>query len=170
MRLTTSSATTLLATLAVTTQVAVLVPARIATADPSAGAAPTVVALSKVPKRCDFSEIKGVPPAGVGTGFALVSTTASHRVIAEVHLTATPDTHYGVRLIELPRPWGTCGAGDWGTAAGSLDTDAAGAGTTTIEEGILPSTTGAWIAVDGPPGDSKILSGDFFSSDYVFPI
>jgi hypothetical protein len=145
----------------------------------TAGAAPpnppTAIGPTKVPlggalRRCDFSDDTHLPGAGTGSAFALISTTGS-KLIAEVHLTiAAPDTHYNVRLIELPQPANRCSVGDAGTAVGALDTDAGGNANVTIQEDVLPGATGAWVFIEGPPGISKQLSGDFYTSDFVVPI
>jgi hypothetical protein len=91
----------------------------IAAADPSSVTG-KVVALSAVLKRCDFGAVNGVPPATKGTGYTIISRSAS-TVTAEVHLTGlTPDIWYGVRLIEAPRPGIGCSASDPGVGMGRL--------------------------------------------------
>jgi hypothetical protein len=83
---------------------------------------------------------------------------------------AAPDTGYVVKLIELPRPGASCGAGETGVAAGQLNTDDAGNGATTVGDGVMSGATGIWVSIEGPQGDSRILSGDYRSSDYVVPM
>src|SRR5262245_21186979 len=62
-----------------------------------------IVALSANLKRCDFSNIYGVPPATRGTGYAIITRTGG-TLAAEAHLlNAAPDTPYGVRVVEMPR-------------------------------------------------------------------
>jgi hypothetical protein len=137
---------------------------------PSNGAA--ILALSPILKRCDFSDDTHVAAAGNATGFAVISSDGS-KVTAEVHLlTAIPDIMYNVRLIEMPRPSGNrCNVGDGGTAVDWLYTDDGGNGSQTLRADVIPGATGAWVLVEGPSGgNSKILSGEFYSSDSVAPI
>ncbi|HZQ33400.1 MAG TPA: hypothetical protein VFB19_16925 [Mycobacterium sp.] len=153
---------------AVVTSGAVLaVSGGIAAADPSGAGSPTIVPLSAVPKRCDFSDIAGIPPATKGTGYTVVSRAGS-TVNVEVHVTDFgPDIWYGLRLVEEPRPGDHCGAGDPGVATGRLYTDDSGNGSATVQAPIMAGASGAWIAVEGPAGASQQLSADNHSSDYI---
>ena len=123
----------------------------------------TVVPLSQVLRRCDFSNETHVPGAGSGSAVSIISSTGSN-VTAEVQMTtATPGIRYFVRLVETPPPTDRCRPGNPGVAAGTIDTDAGGNGTVTLQEGVLPGTTGAFVFIEGPPGD-------FYSSDVLAPI
>ncbi len=78
------------------------------------------------------------PEPMLGTGWVEIIHTGSSAV-AQVHLDAPnePGAHYSVGLIEEPRPSSaTCGPGDPGTAFTGLDTDAAGVGTATVQDGL----------------------------------
>lgn len=148
---------------------AVMLPAgsAVASAFPSDGTTAeraTIVPFSEVLRRCDHSDETHVPTTGTGSGVAIISTTGANEVRADVRLQiATPGIRYFVRLIEVPPPTSRCGAGNPGVAVGTIDTDGGGNGTVTIEQTVLPGTTGAWVFIDGPPGD-------FYSSDFVAPV
>ena len=97
-------------------------------ADATAGS--TLVPLSSILRRCDFTNAAYAPSDTKGTGYAIISRSGS-TVSAEVHMQgATPDIWYGVRLVQLPRTGIGCGAADPGVAMGRLYTDFAGIGTT----------------------------------------
>lgn len=123
----------------------------------------TIVPLSQILRRCDFSDDTHVASTGTGRAVAIVSTTGS-AVTAEVQLeNAAPGIRYFVRLIEVPPPTSRCRPGNPGVTAATIDTDGGGNGNLTLEEAVLPGETGAWVFIEGPPGD-------FFSSDFVAPI
>jgi hypothetical protein len=134
----------------------------------------TTVALQALLRRCDFSStIFGpqVQRVGLGSGTALIRTSGS-TVSAEVHLVDQnqPGTHFDVGLIQAPRPSSaTCGPGDPGTAYAGLDTDGAGRGTVTIQEGIQQGATGAWVIVERPNANSQ-NPAEFYTSEFVAPI
>ena len=134
----------------------------------------TTVALQSLLRRCDFSAtIFGpqVQRVGLGSGTALIRTSGS-TVSAEVHLVdqSRPGTHFDVGLIEAPRSSAaTCGPGDPGTAYAGLDTDGAGRGTVTIQEGIQQGATGAWVIVERPDANSQ-NPAEFYTSEFVAPI
>jgi hypothetical protein len=129
------------------------------------------VPLTGILRRCDFSDNMYTGPTGYGRAFALISTTPSNNVVAEVSLaTAVPNTHYDVRLIQVPRPsWLTCVAGDPGTAVGALHTDAAGAAAVTLQDDIEPGATGAWVFISRPDAHSQ-TPAEFYTSDFVAAI
>jgi hypothetical protein len=145
----------------------------LATNDASADGA-TTVGLQTVLRRCDFSTITAAPQVqrvGLGTGSALIRTSGS-TVIAEVHLwdQNQPGTHFDVGLIEAPKPSSaTCGPGDPGTAYAGLDTDAAGRGSVTIQEGIQQGATGAWVIIQRPSANSQ-NPAEFYTSEFLVPI
>jgi hypothetical protein len=124
-------------------------------------------------RRCDFSLVRTVPmepQPRLGTGSVLIHTAGS-RAIAEVHLVDAPEpgTHFDVGLIQEPRPSsGTCGPGDPGTAFTGMDTDPAGSGAVTIQDNIRPRTTGVWVIVERPNGNSQ-NPAEFYTSEFVVP-
>jgi hypothetical protein len=123
----------------------------------------TIVPMSQVLRRCDFRDETYVSSAGSGTAVSIVSTTGSN-VTAEVQLiSATPGIRYFVRLVETPPPTDRCRPGNPGVAAGTIDTDGGGNGTVTLQQGIVPGAKGAWVFIEGPPGN-------FYSSDFLVPI
>jgi hypothetical protein len=112
-----------------------------------------------------------VPRPPEGTGSALIHTAGS-RVVAQVHLVDPdePGTHFNVGLIQVPRPSSAmCGPGDPGTAFSGLDTDAAGAATVTLQDSIGQSTTGVWVIVERPNGNSQNLA-EYYTSEFVAPV
>jgi hypothetical protein len=129
------------------------------------------VPLTGILRRCDFSADMHIGPTGYGRAFALINTSQSNKVVAEVSLaTAEPNTHYDVRLIQVPRPsWLTCVAGDPGTAVGALDTDAAGVAAVTLQDDIEPGATGAWVFISRPDAHSQ-TPAEFYTSDFVVAI
>jgi hypothetical protein len=134
----------------------------------------TTVALDGDLRRCDFSRISTspmVPRAELGTGSALIHTAGS-RAVAEVHLVDAPDpgTHFDVGLIQEPRPSsGGCGPGDPGTSFTGMDTDASGSATVTIQDTIRPGTTGVWVMIERPNGNSQ-NPAEFYTSEFVAPV
>jgi len=81
-----------------------------------------------------------------------------------------PDTHFAVGLIQVPRPsTATCGPGDPGSAFTGLDTDAAGSATVTVQDRIRPGTTGVWVIVERPKGNSQ-NPAEFYTSEFVAPV
>jgi hypothetical protein len=108
-----------------------------------------------------------VPSDTKGTGYAIITRTGN-TVTAEVHMiTVTPDIWYGVRLVVVPRPGISCGAGDPGVGVGRLYTDGVGIGTVTVQAPVIEGATGAWVSVEGPIGTSTQLTGDFRTSDFI---
>jgi hypothetical protein len=105
-----------------------------------------------------------------GRAFAEVTTPGSNTVAAAVTLaTAVPDTHYDVRIIQVPRSTLACGAGDPGVIAGGFTTDATGAGGVTIQGSIQNGATGAWIALDRPASNSQ-TPAEYYTSTFVASI
>jgi hypothetical protein len=140
----------------------------------SAAEGGTTVALDSDLRRCDFSLVTTFPMAphtALGTGSALIHTAGS-RAVAEVHLVDAPEpgTHFDVGLIQEPRPASaTCGPGDPGTAFTGMDTDASGSGTVTIQDAIRPGTTGVWVIIEHPNGNSQ-NPAEFYTSEFVTPV
>lgn len=130
----------------------------------------TTVPLRQVLRNCDYSTISSVGGKGHGVATAVIRLAGSSAV-ADVHLvTAEPDTHYDVGLIQAPRPSSaTCGPGDPGTAYGSLNTDGAGTGAVTVQEGLGPGTTGVWVVIQRADEHSQ-NPAEFYSSDFIAPV
>lgn len=134
----------------------------------------TTVVLDNYLRRCDFSRVgvaPKVPSPMLGTGSAVIRTSGS-KAVAEVHLYDEPEpgTHLDVGLIQMPRPSSsTCGPGDPGTAFAGMDIDAAGSGTTTVQDTIRPGTTGVWVIVERANGNSQ-SPAEFYTSEFVAPV
>lgn len=134
----------------------------------------TTVVLDNYLRRCDFSRVgvaPKVPSPMLGTGSAVIRTTGS-KAVAEVHLydESEPGTHLDVGLIQMPRPSSsTCGPGDPGTAFAGMDIDAAGSGTTTVQDTIRPGTTGVWVIVERTNANSQ-SPAEFYTSEFVAPV
>lgn len=145
-----------------------MVPMTILAAPGAAGA--TRVPLRQLDRGCDFSPNYPVPASGYGVAIAVIGR-GGPGVVADVTMSyATPDTHYDVVLIQMPRPSSaTCGPGDPGTAVGSLNTDGAGSGTVTVQDSIRPGTTGAWVTVQRPAEHSQ-TPAEYYSSDIIAPV
>jgi hypothetical protein len=136
----------------------------------STASSSTVVPLSSILRRCDFTDSHYVPSDTSGTGYAVISKSGS-TVTADVHMEgARADIWYGVRLVQVPRTTVSCNAGDPGVGMGRLYTDFAGNGSTTVSAPRMSGATGAWVSVEGPVGGGTMLSGDYRSSDYAAAI
>ncbi|OBG70056.1 hypothetical protein [Mycobacterium sp. E3305] len=134
----------------------------------------TTVVLDNYLRRCDFSRVgvaPKVPSPMLGTGSAVIRTSGL-RALAEVHLYDEPEpgTHFDVGLIQMPRPSSsTCGPGDPGTAFAGMDIDAAGTGTTTVQDTIRPGTTGVWVIIERTNANSQ-NPAEFYTSEFVAPV
>jgi len=136
----------------------------------NAASGSTVMPLSSLLRRCDWSNAPYTPSQNRGTGYAILSRTGN-TVTAEVHMISViPDIWYGVRLVQVPRPGIGCAAGEPGVGFGQLYTDGAGIGTATVQAAVMNGATGAWVSVEGPLGDSPTFAGDFRTSDFIAPI
>ncbi len=82
--------------------------------------------------------------AGAATnGTVHIHATGSGKIVATVQLKdALPDTTYNVRLIQVP------GGADCATLDGTLITNAQGNGNLTLQEPVLPGTTGAFVVLN----------------------
>jgi hypothetical protein len=130
----------------------------------------TLVPLANVLRRCDHSNDTHVRVGGDGQGWTVIGRTGN-RVTAQVVLQGgSSDTQYMVRFIEMPRSANaTCGPGSPGTAVAPLFSDAGGNGTITLEQGVMPGATGAWVLIEGPH-TYRTPFGEYYSSDYVTAI
>jgi hypothetical protein len=137
-------------------------------------AAETMVPLRDALRRCDFSAlgtVPTVPRSENGSGSAVIHSSGS-TASAQVRLVDPdePGAHFDVGLIEEPRPSSaTCGPGDPGTAYAGLDTDGAGSGVVTIQEGIRQGSTGVWVIVERPNANSQ-NPAEFYTSEFVAPV
>ena len=130
----------------------------------------SIVPLTTRVRRCDWSSAQYVPGASVGTGEAIISKTGG-TVTAEVQMvTVTPDIWYGVRVVQVPRPGISCGAGEPGVGFAQLFTDWTGTGSVTVQTPIMDGATGVWVSVEGPLGEASQLTADVRTSDYIVPI
>ncbi|WP_236735364.1 hypothetical protein [Mycolicibacterium peregrinum] len=130
--------------------------------------ATTMVPLSNHIRGCDFQKglfLDGMG-SGSGGGFAHIGSDGA-QVSAQVTMqSATPDTEYRVRLIQLPRASvAMCNPGDPGVSATVLHTDASGSATVTVSGPAMDGATQAWVSVEGPPPPGRIR-GDVYSSDF----
>jgi hypothetical protein len=133
-----------------------------ATPTQSTGAMPLVSKL----RACDFTVATWVDAVGDGRGLAHLSTSGSNVVATVDLLTAEPNTHYDVRIIQAPRPSIGCAPGAPGVITGSLQTDGGGTGSTTLQGPIDPSATGAWVMVQRPAPYS-LTPAEFYTSEYI---
>jgi hypothetical protein len=145
-----------------------LVASGTAAAAPPGVSAGAQIPLNAVFRRCDFSAAQYVSPTGTGSGKAVISTSGSGTVVAQVNLaTADPNTRYDVRLVQAPLPSSVrCAAGDAATAVGVLVTDATGTGAVTVQAPIRPGATGAWVAVERPDPRSQ-TPAEFYTSEAI---
>ena len=148
--------------------IAVATPAGLLTAGAGTAGADALMPFAQIYRRCDFSTNTFTGPTGYARPFAVVRTTGSNEVVAEVTIaTAIPFTHYDVRLIQMPRPSSKpCNRGDPGVDFGALVTDAAGAASTTIRGTIEPGATGVWIFISRPDAFRQ-APAEFYTTDFV---
>ena len=136
-------------------------------APPSASA---TMPLSAKWRACDFSQAKWVDAVGYTRAIAHVGTTGQGTVAAHVELaTSPPDTYFTVRIIQMPRPSIGCSPGDSGVITGSLTTDAAGAGSVTLQGPVASGKTGAWVVVERPAANSQ-TPAEFLTTEFVAAI
>lgn len=140
----------------------------------AAADATTFVPLSSVLRRCDFGQ-SAFSPQTPRTGYASGETVirvSGGTVVADVHLVNTdqPGSHYDVSLVQLPRSSAaTCGPGDPGVVSAGLDLDGAGQAHVTLQNGIQPGATGAWVNVSRPNPHSQNPQ-EYYTSQFVVPI
>lgn len=141
----------------------------IASASPAESTGPAVMPLVSKWHACDFTLEHWVDAVGYARGIAHLSTSGSN-IVANVDMaTAEPNTRYDVRIIQTPRPSIGCAPGAPGVLTGSLQTDAGGAGNTTIQGPISADATGAWVIVQRPAPNSQ-TSAEFYSSSFIASI
>ena len=77
-------------------------PAALLTIGAGTAGADTLMSFAQRLRRCDFSTNTFTGPTGYGRPLAVVRTTRSNEVVADVNIaTAVPFTHYDVRLIQM---------------------------------------------------------------------
>ncbi|BDX34851.1 hypothetical protein TUM20985_53980 [Mycobacterium antarcticum] len=164
------TSTTLVAFAAATVGVGLLF-SSVSVAAPPASAAPPDTAMSVMPlssqwRACDGTDLRWVRAVGYVRGTAHMGVDSGSIVTTVDMATATPNTHYDVRVIQVPRSPMGCTAGAPGVIVGGLDTDATGAGTTTVRGPVESGATGAWVMVERPSGSSQ-TPAEFYSSEFV---
>lgn len=118
-------------------------------------------------RACDFTLIKWVDAVGYGRPIAYVGPAGDGTMVAKVDIaSALPNTAYNVKVVQVPRPSNQCAPGDAGVLTGTLHTDAAGVGTTTVQGPIAEGKTGAWVAVELPSAYSQ-TPAEFYTSQFV---
>jgi len=143
------------------------------TAAPAAAETATLgsaMPLSSHWRACDFTKLKWVHAVGDARPVAHVGTAGPSTVVATVDVfTALPNTRYDVRVIQTPRPSQGCAAGAGGVVTGSVQTDAVGAGSTTVAGPIANGATGAWVVLERPSGNSQ-TPAEFYTSEFIASI
>ena len=138
-------------------------------AEPTESTGPTVMPLLSKFRACDFTLEKWVNAVGYARGIAHLGTSGS-TVVATVDMaTAEPNTHYDVRVIQTPRASIGCAPGAPGVITGSIQTDAGGAGSTSLGGPIVSNATGAWVMVQRPSANSQ-TPAEFYSSTFIASI
>jgi len=156
-------------TLAAATVVAAPLAATFAPGAGEASAGSTLLPLSQILRRCDFSETNYNGPTGYARPIAVLHTDGS-TVVADVQIaTAIPGIRYDVRLIQMPRPSSqSCNGGDPGVSLAPMFTDGAGGGAVTVAGPVAPGATGAWVFISRPDEFSQ-NPAEFYTSEFVAP-
>lgn len=136
-------------------------------AGPAAAEGATVLAFAQTFRRCDFSAIPFVGPAGYARPSAVLRHSGSE-VIADVQIaTALPNTAYTVGVVQMPRSSATgCNPGAPGVIGGVLLTDPTGGGSVTVRGPVASGATGAWMYVSRP-GEFSQTPDEFYTTDFV---
>ncbi|TPG29608.1 hypothetical protein [Mycolicibacterium hodleri] len=145
-----------------------------ALAAPPASAAPVDVSMSVMPlssnwRACDGTLLKWVDAVGDARATAHVGAHSGAVITTIDMATALPNTHYDVRVIQVPRSPMGCEAGAPGVIVGGLQTDAAGVGSTTFQGPVQSGATGAWVIVERPSGSSQ-TPAEFYTSEFATSI
>lgn len=143
----------------------------VSVAAPRASAAPPSISTSVIPlssqwRACDGTLLKWVPAVGYARATAHMGADSGSIVTTIDMATATPTTHYDVRVIQIPRSPMGCAAGAPGVLVGGLQTDAAGVGSTTFQGPVQSGATGAWVIVERPSASSQ-TPAEFYSSGFA---
>ena len=136
----------------------------------AAGAGGTVLPFSQILRRCDFSETDYNGPTGYASPMGNLRSDGS-TLTADVRITgAIPNTHYDVRLIQVPRSSAAhCWGADPGVAQSSLNTDRGGAASTTLQDSLESWATGAWVFISRPDRFSQ-NPAEFYTTDFIAKI
>jgi hypothetical protein len=149
-------------------KVAVVAAALLATSTGIANAASPMPLTSQL-RACDTTKLHWASATAYARMVADVTSSGS-TVTAHVDAaTAAPNAQYVVRVIQTPRASNGCAAGDPGVISGVLQTDAAGAGSVTLQGPIAAGKTGAWVAVDLPAEYSQTPT-EFYTTEYAASI
>jgi hypothetical protein len=143
----------------------------VAAAVPVGTSGGTVVPMRSMLRACDFSLLPGGAATSRAAASAVIRATGG-TVTAEVHLAepGAPGAHYNVSLIQAPRASSSpCTSPGPGVAVGSLDSDAVGQATTTVQDSIRPGTTGVWVFIQQPSPYSQ-SPAELYTSDFVAPV
>ena len=136
----------------------------------AAGAGGTVLPFSQISRRCDFSETDYNGPTGTAAPMGNLRSDGSTLTADVQLLSAVPNMHYDVRLIQLPRSSAAhCWGADPGVAQGSLNTDGRGAASVTLQDGLEPWATGAWVIISRPDPFSQNPK-EFYTTDLIAPV
>jgi hypothetical protein len=138
-------------------------------AESSGSTGPAAMPLLSKFRACDFTLEKWVDAVGYARAIAHVSTSGSTITATVDMATAEPNTHYDVRVIQTPRASIGCAPGAPGVITGSLQTDAGGTGSTSLQGPIESNATGAWVMVQRPSAFSQ-TPAEFYSSTFVASI
>lgn len=130
---------------------------------------PAVMPLNSRFRACDFTLLKWVNAVGYARGIAHLSTSGSTMNATVDLATAEPNMHYDARVIQTPRASIGCAPGAPGVLTASIETDAGGFGSTTIQGPIMSNATGAWVMVTRPSAFSQ-TPAEFYSSTFIAPI
>lgn len=161
---------TLAAAMALTAPPAAALADGAGTTGASSGRGGTVLPFSQILRRCDFSETNYNGATGYARSMGTLRSDAT-TLTADVQLvTAIPNTHYDVRLIQVPRSSAVpCWGADPGVAQGSLNTDGAGAAAVTLSDAKEQGATGAWVFVSRP-GRFSQNPAEFYTTDLIAPV
>ncbi len=136
----------------------------------SGGGGGTVLPFSQMLRRCDFSETEYNGPTGMGRPLGTLRSAGSTVTVDVQIATAVPNTHYDIRMIQVPRSSAApCWGADPGVAQGSLNTDGVGAAAVTLQDTIEPGATGAFVFISRPDRFSQVPA-EFYTTDLIAPI
>lgn len=130
-----------------------------------------LVPMRSIMRACDFTPISRIAAENNAAVSAVIRVTGG-TVAADVHIseTGTPNTHFDVVLIQMPRAsTSPCTAPGPGVAVAGADTDGVGEASTTVQDGIRSGTTGVWVLVQRPSPYSQSPL-EFYTSDYISPV
>ncbi|WP_428339704.1 hypothetical protein [Mycobacterium sp.] len=142
-----------------------------ASAIPANAEGGTVVPLRGILRACDYTPIPDFSSTNNGTATAVIHAGGG-AVTADIHFAepSKPGAHYDVDLIQVPRPaTAGCDGPGPGVAVGTLDTDGAGVGNTTVRDSLRSGATGVWVFIRQPSPRSQ-SPAEFYTSDFPFKV